>query len=732
MFTFIAENAKIPAVSHEYQRNQTRLTSTSGNISVNCSPGGVGLEVPPPPLPTSTAGLANHVAGDDVLKSEIMWTLNVVVNHFSYRSSSSCSDLFSKMFPDSAIASKFACKDRKCAYLSVFGVADHFQKILKASVQGPFVLLFDESLNCKLQEKQLDIHVRYFDKDIKQVNTRYFTSKYLGHATADVLLEKILECGLLLKDVMQLGMDGPNVNWKLHDNLSSELKNQYGTTLLQLGSCGLHVVHNSIKQGMCATDWEVQSFLSSLYYLLKDAPARLEDFIDATSSSSRPLKFVSHRWLENVPVAHRAISIYDNILKYVSAVENKKVPKPKCRSYEVVAACTKDVTFLAKLHFFKSVAIQLQPFLTLFQTDRPMVPFLSSALFKLMRTLMKRFLKKTVLDCQDEKLVAIDVKNESHHVNYRKIDIGFSSEKIMKELLVKKKVSDRMFMEFCIDCKTCLVTLVAKLNDKSPVAFPLVRHMSCLDPVLMASEKEKSCARFKKVLHCLVASNWVSEDQCDSLLQQFAQLLDSLPKDQFLAFQPSDSTSRLDTLLLEAVSGNGFDGLEKLLIKLLVLSHGQSQVERGFSVNKEIEVENMRQETLIAQRLICDHVRSVGGIDNIHLSNELLVSCKMAHSKYVAYLESERVKKKSAQEVNKRKATLEAVEMLKKKRRIIENDISHLESKSDQLLVKAETSKNIRQMVSEANALKKSASDKKQTLKLLSEEIEEKVKELTN
>ena len=40
---------------------------------------------------------------------------------------------------------------------------------------------------------------------------------------------------------------------------------------------------------------------------------------------------------------------------------------------------------------------------------------------------------------------------------------------------------------------------------------------------------------------------------------------------------------------------------------LLLLSHGQASVEWGFSVNKEIEVENLLKHSLVAQRTICDY-----------------------------------------------------------------------------------------------------------------------------
>ena len=41
-------------------------------------------------------------------------------------------------------------------------------------------------------------------------------------------------------------------------------------------------------------------------------------------------------------------------------------------------------------------------------------------------------------------------------------------------------------------------------------------------------------------------------------------------------------------------------------------------VERGFSVNKEVTIENLSEQSLVAQRTIVDHVRSVGGVLNVN------------------------------------------------------------------------------------------------------------------
>ncbi len=38
-------------------------------------------------------------------------------------------------------------------------------------------------------------------------------------------------------------MDGPNVNWRLFDKVNEEVKEEYNTSLLNIGSCGFHKVH---------------------------------------------------------------------------------------------------------------------------------------------------------------------------------------------------------------------------------------------------------------------------------------------------------------------------------------------------------------------------------------------------------------------------------------------------------------------------------------------------------
>lgn len=387
-----------------------------------------------------------------------------------------------------------------------------------------------------------------------------------------------------------------------------------------------------------------------VYYLFKDAPARREDFVTISGSTLMPLKFVSHRWLENVPVCQRALMLWDSVSDYVKATEDGRVNRPNTKSYEVVKECLKDPCFVAKLHFFKCIANQLQPFLAKYQTRKPMLPFLSDDLCMIIRSLMRRFIKSDILqDATDEQLVKIKVADQKIHVNHRRVDVGFASEKLKGTGSCKP--SEKQVMEFRMESKTCLIQLLEKMLEKCPVSYSLVRHLSCLNPVKMASNKEACSVKFKKVLRLLVNAERVKEEECDTLLQQFAMFLDGIlvfGSERFANCQSAED--RVDTLFFECMANESYKSLFSVVKLILILSHGQATVERGFSVNKEVEVENLKEHTLVAQRIVCDHVNSVGGVLKVELSKPLLLSVKMSRQRYEKYLDQEREKKKTEQE----------------------------------------------------------------------------------
>ena len=103
--------------------------------------------------------------------------------------------------------------------------------------------------------------------------TRYLTSEFLGHCTAGFPLQiQRGDYNLNPSKLIQMSMDGPNVNFKFYRDLIADrlIEHPAAPLFLDLGSCGLHVVHGAFKTGVNSTGWKIENLLRSLYYLLSD------------------------------------------------------------------------------------------------------------------------------------------------------------------------------------------------------------------------------------------------------------------------------------------------------------------------------------------------------------------------------------------------------------------------------------------------------------------------------
>lgn len=61
------------------------------------------------------------------------------------------------------------------------------------------------------------------------------------------------------------------------------------------------------------------------------------------------------------------------------------------------------------------------------------------------------------------------------------------------------------------------------------------------------------------------------------------------------------------------------------LICLIVLSHGESSIERGFTINKEVLQDNLQEKYLVPQRLI---------IEEFEITKSLQLHCKLSSQRY--------------------------------------------------------------------------------------------------
>lgn len=457
--------------------------------------------------------------------------------------------------------------------------------------------------------------------------------------------------------------------------------------------------------------------LSSAYYLFKDVPARREDFTEVTNSTIFPLKFCAHRWVENQKVMYRLKEILPNLRTYVKAVDKKKCPLPTAKSFATLKLFVEDPLAECKLAFCISVCKPVERFLTQYQTESPMVPFLYIDLVDIITCLAKRVVKPGALD--DVRDLHEQMTKSEVFLDYSKTNIGVEAT----ELLKQSKSSPKDLLGFRMQCREALTITITQMLKKSPIIYSLCRYLQFLNPEVII---KRSSTAVKYLKSALLTTGHCQLGDVDDILGQFEIFIASVKcKDSFLNYKNTET--RIDSLFYDEMAGHQkFKELWDFVQKCLVISHGQATVERGFSENKEALETNMREDTLIARRRIKDHVRAAGGIDKISIFPKLIHACSLAHRRYNAHLEE---KKMTGNKNSKRKMIEEEVLVLKKRKLDLEDNIKFLNVESDKQADKAESAVAMKEQLAfftNSNALRKSAKVKEAEVVTICHDLQEK------
>ena len=108
----------------------------------------------------------------------------------------------------------------------------------------------------------------------------------------------------------------------------------------------------------------------------------------------------------------------------------------------------------------------------------------------------------------------------------------------------KKKASDRQMFEFQNECLIFLQPLVAKLLERCPLQYPVVRYLVCLDPRCMVAKPGQAIQRMTQLL------KQKSADDCDAIIRQYKTFIaevDTHLKEDFSAFKHTED--EIDTVL---------------------------------------------------------------------------------------------------------------------------------------------------------------------------------------
>ena len=196
------------------------------------------------------------------------------------------------------------------------------------------------------------------------------------------------------------------------------------------------------------------------------------------------------------------ITIWPDIKVYITQIcAGPKSKIPKNHSFTTLQGHIQDAFIPAKLQFFFTTAKILQPLLEVFQTERPILPFMAEYIYDILHIILEKFIKKGTMKKTTimAKLAKVDIMEKENLVHAKNVDIVFATKKIISNMQTKKKASDRQVFQFQNECLIFLQSFVARC----PLQYLVGRHLVCLDPRYMVAKPEQAIQRMTQLLEKL-------------------------------------------------------------------------------------------------------------------------------------------------------------------------------------------------------------------------------------
>ena len=169
--------------------------------------------------------------------------------------------------------------------------------------------------------------------------------------------------------------------------------------------------------------------------------------------------------VEDQVVADRLKEIWPHTTKVVRHWESLlKSRRLNSMSYDVAVREAKDKLTVAKLSFFSFIACLLKPYLTKYQINQPMIPFLAKDLESMYKSWMSLILKKESFDdCSGNDLLRLDFLDKCNYLKPKDILMGFETAKVLQGLTVKSIITVFSASVFRQECRQMIINLLQKL-----------------------------------------------------------------------------------------------------------------------------------------------------------------------------------------------------------------------------------------------------------------------------
>lgn len=418
-----------------------------------------------------------------------------------------------------------------------------------------------------------------------------------------------------------------------------------------------------------------------------------------------------------------------------------KSKRPDSKSFHNVKKGIDDPLTVVKLNIFAYVAGLLQPFLTVFQGDGPLLPFLCANVKELIVALLGLIVKtKAIEEAKTSELLQLP-ENKKNLLATKNVHLGFAAETELQNLLRSEIIDEEQATNLREEAMVFIKACIAKLAERNPLMSSIVRNCEAFSPNVIASKSHNVLkTKVKNLIQKVVGLKLFEFKVGDRALTDFTKFLADeavMEKQKFLDFKRAEK--RLDDFYFKDLKVNKkYPSFSTLLKLIFTLSHGQASVERGFNDNNVVLKDNISSNSVIARRFLKNYMR-VNDVQpsKIQISRELLKSVKCSRQRYETHLEDQRKESKQKEKNTQLTQVENEIKSINSECATIEKTISTFNS---EIFAKLSSAVKIlfnelrcKMMVIEMNALKRKCDEKEEQLGVLrkrAKELHEKKKAL--
>ncbi|CAF4607013.1 unnamed protein product [Rotaria socialis] len=224
------------------------------------------------------------------------------------------------------------------------------------------------------------------------------------------------------------------------------------------------------------------------------------------------------------------------------------------------------------------------------QQEEPFAHLLYGEFCNLLRNIMLPFVKEELLkDKEGSDLLSVSFEHQNSQKNNANIDIGETTRTYIKDLSASEKAI------FFQNIRQVYCTITKELTKSLPLKNDFLRHLQCLQPLARQQESSRTSIMYlsRHVPYLLtneeidrVGAEWRVYQMADIPEEWFRKT--TVYSDHIIEYLPIDKYWYRIFSTATSTGTPQYVVLTKLVKCLLSLSHGNSDVERGFSENNHL------------------------------------------------------------------------------------------------------------------------------------------------